>query len=305
MAAATTVTVGIDRWRTHLSLVARAPEHASRHLLTALSDEADRLEVVASRFVPDSEVSAVNRAAGTWVETSWLFVNVLTASLDAAAVTDGLVSPCLGSHVDAAGYRVWRDGQDPSTIAPLPAPRPDAWREIEISPAGSRARVRIPGDVRLDLGAVSKAWFADRMATIVTSALGGGVIADMGGDLRIIGAGEPWIVAADPGSVPAATVSIDDGGLATSGTGRRTWTAPDGTVGHHIIDPRTGRPADIVWSSASVLAADARAANTAATASIILGTAAPQWLSDHHLDAWLVGTHRQNYTGRWPKEEAA
>lgn len=308
MTRETVTTVGIDRWRTRLNLVARAPEGARPHLLTTLTGEADRLESVASRFVRGSEVSLVNDAAGRWTEVSWLFVDVLTAALDAAATTDGLVTPCLGRDVDAAGYREWRDGSASSatpTPPPAAAPRTDTWREIEVTPAGTRARVRIPAGVSLDLGAVGKGWLADRLADIVSAALGCGVIADMGGDLRIVGAGEPWVVSVDPGTSAPHSLQIADGGLATSGTGRRQWRTADGTAAHHIIDPRTGRPAEITWSSASVLAADARGANTAATAAIILGPDAPKWLADRHLDAWLVGPGGQTRVGRWPAQEQA
>lgn len=304
MGAHTITTVGIDRWRTHLGLVVRAPERTAPHLLATLTGEADRLESVASRFIRGSEVSLVNDAAGRWTEVSWLFVDVLTAALDAAATTDGLVTPCLGRQVDAAGYRTWRDGVGADAL-PAPAPRPDSWREIEVAPAGAQARVRIPADVSLDLGAVGKGWLADRLADVVSAAMGCGVIADMGGDLRIIGAGEPWVVSVDPGTSPSHSLQITDGGLATSGTGKRHWRTADGTAAHHIIDPRTGRPAEITWSSASVLAADARGANTAATAAIILGSDAPAWLSDRRLDAWLVGPGGQARTGRWPAQEHA
>lgn len=298
-------TVGIDRWRTRLGLVVRAPESTGPHLLSTLSSEADRLERAASRFVAESEISVVNRADGRWTDVSWLFVEVLTAALDAAAQSDGLVTPCLGAHVDAAGYRTWRDGADAPT-GPIPHdPRLDAWQHVEITPAGGRARVRIPADVQLDLGAVGKAWLADRMACIVNSALDCDVIADMGGDLRVIGQSEPWVVAADPGIGTPQSLMITDGGVATSGTGRRQWRNGAGELAHHIIDPRSGHPADVVWSSASVLAASARGANTAATASIILGADAPEWLERQQLDAWLVGTQGHHRAGHWPAQEEA
>lgn len=301
---ATLTTVGIDRWRTHLSLVARTPQHAEPHLLATLTGEADRLEAVASRFIKGSEVSQVNQAAGRWTPVSWLFVDVLTAALDAAATTDGLVTPCVGQQVDAAGYRTWRDGETAVTLRPVPM-RPGSWQEIEVRPAGDRANVRIPADVSLDLGAVAKGWLADRLADIVSSALGCGVIADIGGDLRIIAGGQPWVVSVDPGVAPVRTLQIEDGGLATSATHRRQWRTADGTTAHHIIDPRTGAPATPVWASASVLAADARGANTAATAAIILGDQAESWLAGRRLDAWLVSSQTQAHVGRWPHEASA
>ena len=83
------ITVSLDTWRTRLSLTVRASERPGlernlRHLLTT---EVARLDALASRFRDDSELSAVNRGAGKWVDVSWQFVTVLTACLDAARAT--------------------------------------------------------------------------------------------------------------------------------------------------------------------------------------------------------------------------
>ena len=183
-AEAPLTTVHVDRWRTRLALVVRSPETVHpRPLQAALVSEVDRLELLASRFRDDSEISDVNRNAGHWCDTSWDFVEVLSASLDAAGTTDGLVSPLVGSHVDSAGYRTWRDGT-PSADPVDPGVVPD-WRDIAISPAGGHARVRIPAGSQLDLGAVAKGWLADRLAGLVQRICRVDVIADMGGDLSI------------------------------------------------------------------------------------------------------------------------
>lgn len=305
-------TVHVDRWRTRLALVVRSqrPVHAAP-LEAALIAEVDRLEQLASRFREDSEISAVNRSAGEWCDASWDFVEVLSASLDAAGATDGLVSPLLGAQVDHAGYRSWREGIAPAAAATAGAV-PD-WRDIAIHPAGAHARVRIPDGAQLDLGAVAKGWLADRLAGLVEQICEVDVIADMGGDLSIRARTEPWVVGVEPGPHgQPENLAIERAGLATSGTARRQWRTPTGAMAHHIIDPRTGRPADVVWSSATVLAADATAANTAATAAIVLGADAPGWIADQGLDALLSGPVGQERVGRWPafdagseKEEAA
>ncbi len=291
--------VHIDRWRTRLGLVVRSGSPLRREPLhAALVGEVDRLELLASRFRDDSEVTVVNRSAGSWVDVSWDFVEVLTASLDAARDTDGLVTPLLGRHVDAAGYRSWRD--EVPVVATDPGPAPD-WQSVEIRPVGSSAQLRIPGGSALDLGAVAKAWLADRMSRLVFDICSADVIADMGGDLSIRTAAEPWQVAVDPG--PHGDVQhllVGTSGLATSGTSRRTWRTADGQQAHHIIDPRTGRPAEVVWSGASVLAGDARGANTAATAAVILGHEAPGWITTQNLDARLTGPDADIRVGRWP-----
>ena len=175
--------------------------------------------------------------------------------------------------------------------SPLPA--------LELGkPAGARegqlvAFMGFPLGSALDLGAVAKGWLADRLAQIVHASTGADCVANMGGDLRVISPGEPWVVAADAGR-EETHMELDDAGLATSGIGHRAWEG-----GHHIIDPRTGRPAKTAWDSVSVLAGTAAGANTASTACIVIGDQGPRWLADKGLDGWFVGPTGERLVGRW------
>jgi len=83
------------------------------------------------------------------------------------------------------------------------------------------------------------------------------------------------------------TVLVQSGGLATSSTTVRRW-ARGGEDVHHVIDPRTGRPAAEVWRTVSVAAASCVDANIASTAAVIRGEAAPAWLESLGLPARLV-----------------
>lgn len=292
--------VVLQRWRTELSLTVRDVSHAA--VARLLRDEVMRMETSVSRFRPDSELSIVNRQTGDWTTVSWYFVEVLTAALDVAELSDGIVDPCLAHLVDAAGYQSWRGGD--------PIPEADervlgaghSWRDVEIVPAGSHARVRVPPGLSLDLGAVAKGWLADRVAERAVADFGSDAVANMGGDLRAIAHAEPWTITADPSHPDCGETDLVvwDAGLATSGVGRRTWTNRDGKRAHHIIDPRTGLSADTPWWSCSVLANGAAAANAASTAGIILAADGPSWVGRQGLDAWFVGDAGECRVGRWP-----
>ena len=280
-------------WKTELWLSVRGDSPGlDRWLDRLLHDEVDRLDRLASRFRDDSELSRINHNNGNWTETSWDFVAVLTASLEAAGATGGLVDPLLGRHVVDAGYDRWA-GQDSSAQGLPTAAR---WQEIEVRPGRTQARVRIPAGSSLDVGAVAKGWLADRLAKITHASTGFDTIANMGGDLRVISPGTPWAVSADPDrpGVEPRAVELVDAALATSGLGHRSWRG-----GHHIIDPRSGRPASTCWSSVSVLAAQAAGANAAATAALVQGPAGPAWIDSMGLDAWFVG-ETEKVVGRWP-----
>jgi thiamine biosynthesis lipoprotein len=153
--------------------------------------------------------------------------------------------------------------------------------------------VRVPAGVALDLGAVGKAFAADLVAGSISRTVGVDCVVSLGGDVAV-GAvpdspGHPWqvAVAEAPGDDPAQLVVLDRGGMATSTTTHRRWRSGGATV-HHLLDPRTGRPVERSWRTASVAASSCVAANTASTASLVLGAAAPAWLAERGLPARLV-----------------
>ncbi|MEY9874583.1 thiamine biosynthesis lipoprotein [Streptacidiphilus sp. MAP12-33] len=178
---------------------------------------------------------------------------------------------------------------------------PTAARAQYLPGVGARAlewdpterRLRVPAGVALDLGATAKAWAADRSARLLSAALGCGVLVNLGGDLAVVG-GSPdggWRIAvADDHRAPAPdapVVAVTGGGLATSGTTVRTWWR-DGHPVHHVVDPRTGRNPEACWRTVTVAAATCLAANTAATAALVLGPDAPAMLRHAGLPARLV-----------------
>lgn len=297
------------RWRTELVLSVRG-ERVGRHeadVRTAFGSEVERLERAASRFRADSELSAANACAGDWAPASPLLVELVDVAIAAAEATGGLVNPCLGHHVDAAGYRTWAANE--VDMAPgilgggLPVD-PDAWQRLEVGPG----RVRVPAGTALDLGATAKAWLADELAERIVEQTGLDVVANMGGDLRAIGV-RPWVLGVEHEArrSTASALLVHDAGLATSGVGRRRWLTSNGPA-HHLVDPRTGASAVTRWWAVSVLAATATAANTAATAALVLDHLGPAWLGERGLSGVLtqwsgLGASHQLLVGDWPADE--
>jgi thiamine biosynthesis lipoprotein len=172
--------------------------------------------------------------------------------------------------------------------------------------------VVVPPDVELDLGATGKGMAADRAAAAAAEAAGCGVLVSIGGDIAVAGPArrdaDGWAIrisedhAADPDEDDGPVVSISSGGLATSSTTVRRWNRGEISV-HHIIDPRSGKPAAPWWRTASVAASSCAEANGASTAAIVLGPAAEAWLTDRCLPARLVhvdGTVRT--VSGWPAD---
>ena len=123
------------------------------------------------------------------------------------------------------------------------------------------------------------------------------MLVSLGGDIAVAGPAAGRRLA-DPGAGrdrrargppagPYALIAIRDGGLATSSTAARRWQR-GGDVLHHILDPRTGLPAEPVWRTVSVAAGSCADANAASTAAVIRGRRALGWLARLGLPARLV-----------------
>lgn len=255
------------------------------------------LDDCASRFRPESEVMHLARLAESQpvhrVPISPLLARLLEAALHAAVLTDGLVTPLTGRAVMAAGYDA-----DIDVVRARPHAAPGAattsvphWRDIRIHSTGGRQVVDLPAGSVLDLGSTAKAVTADRLAEELEARFGTGFLVDLGGDIATAGQvpGPGWAIGVeDEAGRILQRIQLEHSAVATSSTSHRSWWAADGTRAHHIIDPRTGRPARATWETATVVAASALEANAASTAAIILGDRAPGWLAERHLPALLV-----------------
>ena len=264
-------------------------------------------DLACSRFRDDSELSAVNAAAGEPVEVGPVLLDAVSAALRAARLTGGDVDPTIGQALISLGYDrdfalLGGDGESSLVLGSVPG-----WRTVTVD--ASRRTVRVVAGVSLDLGATAKALAADRAAEAASAAAGCGVLVSFGGDLAIAGRApsEGWLVRVTDDhrsgfDAPGQWISLSSGGLATSSTTVRRWRAGS-ELAHHLIDPATGRSADSAWRTVSVCAGNCLDANIASTASIIRGERAPAWLEERGLPSRLVGTDGvARHLAGWPSE---
>jgi thiamine biosynthesis lipoprotein len=298
----------------HLVVTPAGALGAARRMLTA---ELAAVDLACSRFRPDSEIAALDRAPRRRrgvtgpVRVSPLLAEAIAVALEAARLTGGDVDPTVGAAMNAVGY-----DRDFALIPPegppvrLSVARVPGWQAVQLDEEAGM--LSMPAGVRLDLGASAKAWAADRAASAIAATLGCGVLVGLGGDIAVAGQPPPggWRIRVqdvsgrpeDPPTGPSEVVAIQSGGLATSSTAARRWRR-GGDVLHHILDPRTGLPAAPVWRTVSAAASTCVAANTASTAAVIKGEAAPGWLAGLGLPARLVAESGRVVTlGGWPAQ---
>ena len=291
-------------------IVVWPPEHAGA-ALTAVDDVLSALDLQASRFRPDSEISWLHRAHGGLFMLSDGLAEAIRVALTAAAWTGGLADPTIGSALISLGYD--RDfaaidpGRRDPPAAPVPAP---GWQSVRLD----GPLLHLPAGVLLDLGATAKGLGSDRAVRAVQAATGntGGTLVSLGGDIATSGtppaggwpvrvADPPGLPAGPVGAAPAQRVRLARGAVATSSVTCREWRRA-GRVLHHIVDPRTGQPADGPWQMVSVAAACCADANAAATAAIVAGDGAREWLTAAGLPARLVARDGEvSCIGGWPE----
>lgn len=294
-------------WSTTARVVVRDPSMlaVARH---AVESELAGMDRAASRFRPDSEVVRLAEAGGRPTRISPLLAATVRAALAAAVATDGAVDPTLGRSLVAAGYDAdfpELSGRGQGRSVPVTTEVLASWQDVLL--VGDL--LTVPDGVLLDLGATGKALAVDRAAVRASIAAHGPVLVAVGGDLRVAGTlpDQPWVVelAERPDDAGVAWVHVSDGGVATSTTTARRWRSGDRWA-HHVLDPATGRPADVHWRTATVAAATCVEANAASTAALVKGATAEPWLRASGLPARLV--HRDgavHVLGGWPEREAA
>ena len=253
----------------HCEVRVYAPDEATaRGWSDAAIAEVRRIETKYSRYRDDSVTTAVNRAAGgeplsVDPETAGLleFAGQLHAQSDGAFdLTSGVLR------------RAWdfKTGRVPLQATLDQLLLHVGWSKIEWhSPT-----LRLRAEMEIDFGGIGKEYAADRAAAIAVNLGAKHGLINLGGDVRVIGPhadGSPWRIAVqDPRGEPGTTIAylnVPHGAMATSGDYERYFEV-DGRRYSHLLDPRTGWPADH-WRSVSVVAPLAIAAGACTTVAML------------------------------------
>lgn len=238
----------------------------------------EAFEAELSAWRPGSALNRLNAApAAEWSPVSPRLAGIVAEALAVAALTGGAfdptVEPLLGpwGHGPAA-----RTGPAPSPAELERLRAAVDWRRLSVRtdpPAVRRARA----DTRVDLSSPAKGRATDELSDLARRLGATNHLAAVGGDLRAAGpgpAGAGWpvgIARPSPGEPALARrLHLRDAALSTSGNDRNR--APVGPTGAgHLLDPRTGRPAESSLIAVSVRAATSQRASALATGFFVLG----------------------------------
>ena len=259
----------------------------------------DECEQGFSRFLPASEVTELNRSAGDWLPVSDSLMEMLQLSLKYYQETDRIFDPSILPDLKQAGYdrsmdEIRTQGAVAAANVSKATPRP-ALDTISLDLR--EKRVRLPRGMEIDLSGIAKGWIIERAARLLNTYAEVCAVS-AGGDILFIGHptdGMDWDVSLEDPRNPTemlAPLHIPSGAVATSSVMKRSWLQGE-KVRHHLIDPRTGEPAQTDWLSITVIAPDIISADVYAKAILIGGTPQAQRLLQDRPDITFIAVDSQ------------
>lgn len=238
-----------------IEVMIRDHQHPLQEIREDVLDWFDEVERRFSRFLPDSELTRVNEAAGQLVMISEEMLEVVLLAKRHEERTSGIFNVLVGPSLQAAGYD--RSFEHLAQVKHSRIVPVHPGQSIKIDP--HMHSIKVPKGASMDLGGIVKGWAVDRLVNhlkekyTITNAL-----VNAGGDLFAWGSPSAdqrsWMVGVQHPSNPEMNkdfVHIQGKAVATSSTLGRQWKVASGEIHHHLIDPRTGQPSrsDVVQAT--------------------------------------------------------
>ena len=243
---------------------------------SAARQEVESLNDLLSRTDPDSLISQLNAHAGdgTAVEMDQDILELLSFAKSVSQLLPGCFDITIAPVMDAWGFTGEdRHVPDDETLAAVMA-LVDSGKLLVDEAAGT-TRLEDAG-MAVDLGAIAKGYAASRAEAVLREAGVSSALLDLGRNITVIGPktdGTAWRVGvADPDddSQYLCVLSLEDVTLSTSG-GYERWFEENGVRYHHIIDPKTGYPADSGLKSVTVVSQNHLLADALSTTLFVAG----------------------------------
>jgi FAD:protein FMN transferase len=257
-----------------------------------------------SRFLGQSELTRLNLSQGEWFEASPDLFSVLKLAQSYFYQTGGLFDPSILPDLKRAGYERSFEQLSPATGNPAGAMPVFIWRPQPRSGfdalqlEGPTRRIWMPEDMEIDLGGIAKGWIAEQAAKILFQDASACAV-NTGGDMVMLGLPEgekAWEIALEDPHDPEnnlAVLAVRPGAVATSSVVKRSWQLGGRKV-HHLIDPRSGAPAETGWLSVTVYAPQAATAEVFAKALLIAGADQATELVEGNREIAYIAVDEQN-----------
>ena len=257
--------------------------------------EIARLDALLRRGDASSEIYRLN--SERTAEVSEDTAELLKAALSISESTEGVFDISIAPVMDLWGFY----GQQFHVPASeeIKATLPDVdWRGISLN--GNT--VSLQDGIQIDLGGIAKGFLSNRIMEIYRqNGIKSGLVS-LGGNVQVLGTktdGSQWNIAIqdpDDESAYAGTIKASDKAVITSGSYQR-YFEENGVKYHHIIDPKTGYPAESGVTSVTVVSEDGTTADGLSTSLFIMGVdeGAEYWRTHEGFDAVFITEDRNIY----------
>ena len=253
-------------------------ENGKQKYYDTLFERLEQIEAHMSMNIPSSDIACINAASGEQkIAVHEDTFKVIRRALDIAQLSDGAFNPASGALV-----KLWNIGSDaphlPSQEEIEGALALCDWRSVVLSEDGEEKSVYLPvKGTALDLGGIAKGFAADELAALIKKLKIPRAIIDLGGNIYAVGekkGKEAWKVGIknpfDSAAAPVIALSVKDCSVVTSGVYERFFVY-EGRLFHHLLDCKTGYPADNGLMSVTIVNESSMDADALATAVFVMG----------------------------------
>jgi len=238
--------------------------------------EFDRLDRMMTTWLPDSEVSLINAAAGGGkpIIVSPELFECLTRAVEYSRLSGGLFDVTVGAFSGTWKFDEDNDGTIPAAPEVEERRKLVGWKDLVLDAKRRSVLLRRKG-MKITLGGIAKGFAVDRATQILRKRGMVDFIVRAGGDMYVSGrhGDRRWRVGIrdprGPRDAIFAAADVEDMTFSTSGDYER-FTVKDGKRYHHILDPRTGYPAT-ASRSVTIMAKDGTLAEGLSKTLFILG----------------------------------
>ena len=281
-----------------ITVAAGSPEQADKAIEAAFS-RIRELEKLLSFWTDDSEIAALNKNAGKGaVKVSAPTMQILEMAMDISEWTEGAFDATVGPVIRQWDFREQTVAEPEALKAALD--KVD-YRALELDTKNSTAFLS-RSEMSFDTGGIAKGFAADAAIEIIKAQGIPAALVAVSGDIRAYGKkpdNTDWRVGirnprSDDPNTFIASLALHDEAISTSGDYERSFIK-DGRRYHHILDPRTGQPAEGSMS-VTVIADSAALADGLSTGIFVLGPdKGMKVLAEHGLQGVVIAADGETY----------
>lgn len=246
----------------------KADDESEEKLLTSINsafNEIKRIDSLFSTYNPESPIYKINHSNDSIYTLPAEIYDLLKQSDYFFYISKGAFDVSINQLVTLWGF----DGENPSKPADkniLSVLKNSGWSNVELL---SNNRIKIKQKVELNFGAIAKGYAVDRAIEKLKEYQIEKAMVNAGGDMNVIGEWSVGIQHPTAEDFLIEKISLKNNSLATSGDYEKFFIENNLRY-HHIIDPKTGYPANSC-KSVSVISHDCADADALATAVFVLG----------------------------------